>query len=282
MRTWIGSMSRYTLAVAAASVWTAVPAAGHDFWIRPTTFSPRIGERFGVGLFVGERADVDEFARRPNHILRFESVRGSRSLPIAGVVGRSPAGSASFDEPGVVVLVYQSRHAFLELPAAKFEAYLQEEGLGDIIAARERAKSRSAKGRESYARYCKSIVRVDGGPAGGFDVQVGLPLELTVETDPFAWRSGEAVVLHLVFNGTPLRGRSVKLVHLDEPERRLTATTDAEGRVRFEPSAPGPWLAATVHMRAAQPPLVGDWESFWASVTFALQDSVPASTPRVE
>jgi hypothetical protein len=267
-------------AFAVSLILAAAPAGGHEFWIRPSTFFPAAGERIAVRLFVGDRTEIDEIERRPSHMLRFEAARGGERRPVSGVAGRAPAGWESFSEPGVVVLVYQSRHSLLELPASKFERYLEEEGLDEVIAARERAGTRSALGRESYARYCKSIVRVAGGPSSGFDARVGLALELVLESNPFAWRDGDPLALRLLFQGAALGNRPVKLIHLDHPERRLAATTDAEGRVRFQPAGGGPWMAAALHMQPAGPAVEGDWQSFWASLTFALPGQVTPAMPQ--
>jgi hypothetical protein len=45
--------------------------------------------------------------------------------------------------------------------------------------------------------------------------------------------------------------------------------TDANGRVVLRVDAPGEWLLSTVHMEACPDPGVADWQSWWASLTFA-------------
>jgi hypothetical protein len=244
----------------------------HDFWMRPSAFAVVPGEAIDVRLYVGDGADIDELGRNPALVERFESVAGGVRRTIGGPPGGAPAGRARLDAPGVAVLVYQSRHSFVELPGDKFESYLDDEGLEEISFERQRRGESLAPSRESYARYCKSLVRVGEPLELRGDVEVGLPIELIAEGDPFAWHDGDTLAFRLVFEGAPLPGRLVKLVHLDMPELRLFARTDMAGRAVFAPPRGGAWRAVAVHMLPATPDLEGDWESFWASLTFALKE----------
>jgi uncharacterized GH25 family protein len=264
------SQMRWILAVLVSLA--AAPAAAHDFWIRPSTFDALPGEMLDVGLYVGDGAQIDELGRDPALVLRFETIEGSARRAIGGLPRGAPAGRARVDGPGLAVLVYQSRHSFVELPADKFESYLDDEGLEEISFERQRRGESLAPSRESYARYCKSLVRVGDASTEARDIEIGLPIELVAEGAPLAWHDGDALEFRLLFDGAPLPGRLVKLVHLDMPELRLFARTDLEGRAAFVPPRGGPWRAVAVHMLPATPELEGDWESFWASLTFSLRE----------
>lgn len=252
----------------------ALPAAAgaHDFWIEPSSFEPFVGETITVRLFVGDGAEIEELGRSSELLLRFEGVQEGTRVPIPGRPRSTPAGRTRFDSPGWAALVYQSRHSYVELPAAEFESYLQDEGLEEISIERERRGEGLAPARESYARSCKSLLRVGAEPTNRRDAEVGLPIELIAEDDPFAWRDGDSLSFRLLFEGRPLFGRLVKLVHLETPELRLAARSDAAGRVRFHPPRGGAWRVVAVHMIRAGPELPGEWESFWASLTFSLAE----------
>ena len=178
------------------------------------------------------------------------------------------------DAPGTVLLTYQGKHTFIELPAETFESYLEEEGLSRVIADRVRSNESLAPGRESYARYAKCLVTVGraGDPsAAGFDREVGLPIEFVPETDPRTWRDGDAITVRLLYEGRPLADQQLKLIHLVDSDLAQVFRTDAEGRVELRPPQGGPWLVASVFMRRAPEGIGGDWESFWASLTFELE-----------
>jgi uncharacterized GH25 family protein len=55
-----------------------------------------------------------------------------------------------------------------------------------------------------------------------------------------------------------------------DPGQKLSARTDAEGRVRFRLPQGGMWLVKSVHMI---PGAKADWESYWASLTFELPNT---------
>lgn len=256
--------------VGAANAWS------HEFWIEPSTFAPEPGERVSVHLRVGDASEGerDEMARRSDHLLRFEAIGAKGTAPILGVLGRAPAGLLRTSEPGELVLIYQGKHTFIDLPAEKFESYLEEEGLSRVIEARVRAGETLSPGRESYARYAKSVIRVQGARDGDaervFHREIGLPIEVIPETDPIAWEDGDPFSVRVVYDGKPLADQQVKLIHLVDHELKVLARTNAKGRVKLKPPQPGPWLVATVYMRRASEPLEGDWESFWGSLTFDL------------
>jgi uncharacterized GH25 family protein len=265
--------------VAAALLFGVVSLEGaslsgaHEFWVEPSSFTPAVNEPVDIRLFIGAEGPPEEVIRSPEHMLRFEALARARAAPIAGFVGDAPAGIHRFDRAGAATIVYVSHHSFLELPPERFEPYLEDEGLSDVVAERVRRNESVAPGRESFARYAKSLVIVgqsEGASHAGFDDEVGLPVELVLETDPATWRSEDSITLRAVYDGLPLADQQVKLIHLVEHELRLVARTDADGRVRFRPPQSGPWLAAAVFMRRAPEGGEADWESFWASLTFAL------------
>jgi hypothetical protein len=203
-------------------------------------------------------------------------------IPIGGIDGRVPAGLVRLAHPGYATLLYRSRHSFIELPPEKFESYLEDEGLEQIIAARQHSGNSLTPGRESYARYCKALVyassdladRATAGESAAarptFDQEVGLPIELIPQSDPARWRDGDGLTLEVLYERLPLAEQQVKLINLDEKAIRLVGRTDAQGRVTFYPPDGGRYLAATVFMRPAPQGVEGDWESFWGSLTFEM------------
>jgi len=56
-----------------------------------------------------------------------------------------------------------------------------------------------------------------------------------------------------------------------DPEQKVSARTDASGRVSLKLSRPGTWLVKAVHIIEMPPDdKKADWESFWASLTFEI------------
>ena len=142
---------RLLLFVALASL-CARPIRAHDFWIEPSAYRVDKGAALGVGLRVGEGYRGDPVARNPAKIRRFVLVGPAGEQPIAGDDGQDPAGRAELRKPGLFVIGYHSWPSPITLEAAKFEAYLREEGLERIIALRaERQRECRARARDLFA-----------------------------------------------------------------------------------------------------------------------------------
>lgn len=243
--------------------------AAHDLWIEPSGFTPPPGTRMAVRLRIGQLFQGDPFPRDPTLLVRF-AVVGAGEEPIPGVPGTDPAGYLVTGRPGLYQLVYTSRHATVELEAAKFEKYLAEEGLETIAALRARRGQSAAPAREIYSRCAKSLIAVGGDPGSGVDRVLGLTLELVPERNPYTLRAGQELPVRLLYGGAPLAGARVAALRKDQPSRQVAARTDAQGRVRLPLAGPGVWMIKAVHMIPAPPGSGADWESFWASLTFAL------------
>jgi uncharacterized GH25 family protein len=275
--------SRWITAAALLFTALAAPLRAHDFWIEPSSFHPAPGERVGIRLRVGEHFKGDPVPRNPERIERFAQVGAAGELPVQGVEGMEPAGYAAFQAPGLYWIVYDSNHSSVELEAAVFEKYLGEEGLEKVSRERARRGQDKAAVREIYSRCAKSLVRAGSPPgdnASGWDKPLGLALELVPEADPYALAAGGELPVRLLYQGKPLAGVLVAAFSRESPDEKVTARSDADGRVRLRLARPGVWLVKAVHM--VEPPKEADakeadakeagadWESFWASMTFEV------------
>jgi uncharacterized GH25 family protein len=274
----------------ALALAAAAGARAHDLWIEPSSFTPEPGVRLAVRLFIGQLFAGDPFPRDPRLMLRFAVISGGGGSgggesPIQGVPDTDPAGFLVAGKPGLYELVYASGHAAVQLDAAKFEKYLSDEGLEAVSAERARTGRSGTPAKEIFSRCAKSLIVVGGDAGAGSQrllAPLGLVLELVPETNPYALAPGQELPLRLLYGGRPLRGAKVTALLKPRPERQagpapparpprqVAARTDAQGRVRLPLAEPGIWLVKAVHMIAAPPGSGADWESFWASLTFAL------------
>jgi uncharacterized GH25 family protein len=159
----------------------------------------------------------------------------------------------------------------IKLDAAKFNAYLTEEGLDTIRAQRRQLGEDKLPGRERYSRYLKSLVRAGGHSDDTWKRALGQRLEIVPLVDPFAVKKGGNLPLRVLFDGKPLAGAKV-LAHRRAAGKTATqsATTSAKGEVTFKVNGTGTWLVRLVHMRRAIKDKDADWESFWGALTFGV------------
>jgi uncharacterized GH25 family protein len=260
------------LGLAASLAMLAGPALqAHDFWIEPSAFRPAIAQRLAVRLRVGQDFKGDPVPRDPGLLKRFVLVGPGGETAVPGVPLTEPAGFLSIPAPGLYTIAYTSNPEPVQLDAKKFNDYLTQEGLEPIRELRARAGQSDAPDREVFSRCAKALILAGGGEAGaGWNRALGLRLELVPEVNPYTLSGGGMLPARLLYEGKPLSGALVTAFTKDRPEQKVSARSDARGRVALKIDRPGTWLVKAVHMIPAARGSGADWESFWASLTFEV------------
>jgi hypothetical protein len=227
----------------------------------------------GLRLLVGQDMIGDPVPREPDSIERFVVAAGTGQKAVPGREGGDPAGIIKVDVSGLMIIGYQSYARAIELPPEKFTQYLGEEGLDEIrnlMVAPGRAKGMA---RERFIRCAKTLVSSGTMTPKDADRSLGLALELVAERNPYAAKAGERLPFVLTYGGAPRPGALVIAMNARDPDKRLSARTDRNGRVEFTLPRGGLWLIKAVHMTAAPPGTTADWQSYWASSTFDLPET---------
>jgi uncharacterized GH25 family protein len=248
-------------------------AHAHDFWIEPSTFKPELNTPVRVRLRVGDEFPGDSVPRNDSRIEKFVLLSPDGETPVAGRDGSEPAGYVRLDKPGTYVLGYRSTPASVTLEAQKFEEYLRDEGLDDIIALRKERSERSATVRELYSRCAKSIIQTSDSAADSGSVasrSLGFRLELIAEQNPYALQAGDKLSLQILFEGKPCADRLLIAKSPSHPQTAIKGRTDGDGRAVLTLPKDGQWIVTAVHMVPAQRDSGADWESLWASLSFQL------------
>jgi uncharacterized GH25 family protein len=262
---------RYGLLVAMAIAVLSAPLAAHDMWIEPTAFRPEAGQILGVRLRVGQDLLGDPLLLDPSLVNQFVVQDADGRRPIVRRAGGDPAGLVRVATPGLLVIGYQSHPSAIEMAADKFNQYLKEEGLDAVSALRAGRKESGAAARELFLRCAKSLVFSGSSNDDRGDRPLGFPLELMAERNPYAAGADRDLPVRLLYENRPLTGALVVAMNRLNPAEKMSARTDAEGRVRFKLRPGGMWLVKAVHMVAAPADAHADWTSFWASLTFEQQ-----------
>jgi uncharacterized GH25 family protein len=264
---------RTGILVAAAVALAGAPLLAHDMWMEPSTFSPTSGDIVSVRLRVGQDLLGDPIPRDPALVNQFVFEDASGRKPLVGRDGADPAGFLRVSAPGLVVIGYRSNPSQVELTPEKFNQYLKEEGLDAVAALRARRNETGAKARELFSRCAKSLV-LSGSPSDAqVDRTLGFPLELVAERNPYAIRAGQALPIRLTYEQRPLAGALVVAINRLNPAEKVTARSDADGRVKLALRPGGMWMVKAVHMVPAPAGSNADWSSFWASLTFEMGPS---------
>jgi uncharacterized GH25 family protein len=264
-----------SLAALAAAAFSAAPLLAHDFWIEPSSFRPAVGATVGLRLFVGPHFEGEPFPRVPQLISKFVLVSAAGEQPIPGAAGADPAGTIRVAEPGLAVVGYRSLNYPVSLDAAKFEEYLNEEGLEKILAQRAKRGETGKPAREVFSRCAKALLDVGGSGATGFDRPLGFTLELLPEKNPYALRPGDSLPVRLLLDGKPLGGALVHAQLHGQPGVTSAARTGRDGRATLGLAKAGFWMVKAVDMGPAPAGTDADWQSLWASLTFEIAGANP-------
>jgi hypothetical protein len=262
-------LRRLAPAAIVAVALNGVTLGAHDLWIEPTSFSPAPGAIVGARLRVGQGLLGDPVPRDPALVRELVVDDGSGRTPLVGRDGADPAGFLRVGAPGLLVIGYRSHPSVVELPAGKFDRYLEEEGLDAIRALRARDASTRAV-REMFSRCAKSLVLAGAASRTRGDRVLGFTLELVAERNPYAMTAAQELPVRLTYEGRPLAGALVVAMNQADSSQAISARSDHDGRVRFRLARGGMWMIKAVHMIPARPGTGAEWESFWASLTFAL------------
>ena len=242
----------------------------HDMWIEPTTFTPEPGDIVGARLRVGQDFIGDPLRRDDALIDQFVVQAAAGRKPLVGRPGADPAGLLRVDAPGLMVIGYRSHPSTVEQTAEKFSQYLKDEGLETIAALRARRGETGAV-RELFSRCAKSLVLSGTVQPTEGDHALGFTLELVAEKNPYTTTAGQELPVRLTYEGRPLADGLVVAINRNNPTEKLSARSDANGRVHFRLPQGGQWLIKAVHMIPAKADAQADWESFWATLTFEIR-----------
>lgn len=261
-------------------------ALAHEFWLEAPRFRLQPGQTMSVHTFVGADFKGEPWTTKAGKIHRLvrygPAPADSADLTPAPGFAETDTfrTSFAFAQPGTHVVLLQSTSSFIELPADKFTAYLREEGLDYALKLRQEREETGRPGRETYFRCAKTLIQV--GAVGATSLAsdsacrhaYGLPLELVPEQNPYRLAADKALTVRVLRAGQPASGAAVQVWQRQSgglPTTHFTTRANQNGRVLLRLSGPGPYLLATVDMRAAPARLRlrADWQSTWASLTFA-------------
>lgn len=237
-------------------------------WIEPSAFRPEAGQVVSVKLRVGQELLGDPIPRSSQLMQEFVVADAAGRKAVPGREGRDPAGFVQVRGAGVSVIGYSSKANAAELPAEKFNSYLKEEGLESVLAERARRKQGGEKGREQFFRCAKSLLMTGPADPKAGDRELGFPLELTAERNPYAAGGEDALPVRLTYGNRPVANVLVIARNRTRPGDAVTARTGKDGRVRMKLPGGGMWMLKAVHMVPAPAGTEADWTSYWASLTF--------------
>jgi hypothetical protein len=277
--------ARTALVVVAAVALTPAAGVSHEWWIEPARFALAPGDTVTIGASAGMGFRGERKIYSVGRAVRVSLVDegGMRAHPPDGVPGtrvytRLPATAFG---GGAALVGLETGWSDITLEPAEFAGYVADEGLAETPGV-ALALAGGVPIRERYARCGRTWLR--GGR--GAQRPSGLTLEIVplVDTPPVG--RGGLLPVRVLLRGRPLAGATLKAWHRELATEQApfpadardsvgvawSARTDRHGRARVPIGAPGEWLLATVHLEPCPVPRLADFQSHWASLTFAVTE----------
>ena len=182
----------------------------------------------------------------------------------------------SFDtgEAGTYVAGISTKPRAIELSGKAFSAYLDHEGLSEVIAQRKAQGISGQAAREKYSKHVKAILQVGKESSDHYSAVLAYPIEFIPLKNPYELSLGDTMSFKLLYMDEPLAKQTVHVSSRrdsDEKGKEETSLqTNENGEVDFRIDDTGQWYIATIHMFESHEENF-DYESNWATLTFEVK-----------
>lgn len=264
----------YTSLLLALSIW----ATAHEFWLQPTRFFAEPGQTIRVRTLVGEGFAGEPSEGRKNRLILYKQYSAREEVDLSPTITADHYGevAVTLNQPGTHLLAFANTPKFIRMDPDKFRAYLIEDGLDEVVAARARQGDTAKAGYELYSRCAKTLIQVGDKVDEIMPPATGLLLDIVPTRNPYALRAGQRLHAQIRFNGKPQPGALVRywVKSNTGAVREEKARSDSRGYVQFRLRS-GHNMLSTVRMvpAVARPnvPETADWRSYWGSLTFGCR-----------
>jgi uncharacterized GH25 family protein len=248
-------------------------ALAHEFWLRPKKFRFAVGEEVKLDFVVGENFTGEYWDLSKHKVEKLELITAFGKKDLAKSVKASKGTNLTYKvaTQGTQLIAMQSDKAFIELDAEKFNAYLTEDGIENIIQRRKDSNETGLGAKEHYQRFTKLLLQAGTTMDEVYKRNVGHTIEIIPDTNPAKLKSGDHMGCKVLFENKPLAHQLVKVWSILGNRVFLqNMYTENDGTIKFPISSAGPWMVSTVRMQPSDGGEV-DYESMWASLVFGVE-----------
>jgi uncharacterized GH25 family protein len=246
-------------------------ALSHEFWLEPQKFLLSIGEKIGFRVFVGENFTGEEVDFTKFEVSKFthHSATGLQNTK-GNLTEQNLSDFLKFDAEGNHLIAFNNSNKDIELEADKFNEYLKDDGLDNVLAFRKKHGQLNKKGTEKYQRCAKTLLQVGSIHDNTYKINTGMKLEIIPEQNPYT--NDKSLTFKILFDNKPLKNALVVVwqKEIEKPNKR-NFRSNASGKVTFSFEQKGVWMVSCVNMVPHIKPNEADWQSYWGSYTFGFK-----------
>lgn len=177
-------------------------------------------------------------------------------------------------ESGTYLIGASLRPREIALEAKDFNTYLATDGIPDVLAARRQSGELDRPARERYSKHVKALVQVGSTRTAGYGAELGYPAELVPLNNPYSLKPGSTLRVRAVVEGSPVASQVVIAGGRTAGGGRIaqrSVRTNSDGVASIRLGSRGLWYVKFIHMQRATADTTIDYESKWATLTFAVR-----------
>lgn len=266
------AVKRYHQNMRLALSLLALPLLAHDLYLMPQKFRPKPGETISIAFHNGDAFPESEGNVEVDRLRDTDLRTTMKITPLANLSAgkQTTTGQIKIEKEGCQILTGRTLPRRIELEPAKFEAYLKEEGLTEIVQWRAANKESAKPGRERYSKFVKSLLQV-GLCDEYFQTVVGFAIEIVPAQNPYFKKPGDKLPVRVIFKGKPAANLQLEVARFSGGKTTVTPVgrTDSSGNINVPLEAKGLYRLHALKMERRSEPDI-DWESYWATLTFEL------------
>ena len=244
-----------------------------EFWLQPLKFVYKSGEKLEISFKAGENFIGGPWNLQKNQIesLVLQQLSKSSSVMDSVTDGNKDNVSITLNDAGTCLLTMQTKNAVNEWEAEKFNTFLKENGLDEILDRRTKANALASPTSEHYSGYTKLLVQVGEKKDDTHKKVNNFPVEIVPLENPYSLKIGDPIHFKILFDGKPVFGVRVKVWNrFDNRTTIQNIYTEKDGTLETRVSSPGPWMVSVVRMVPSRQP-GADWQSYCGSLVFGIE-----------
>ena len=248
--------------------------SSHEFWLQPSSFILKKGDKANIRFRVGENFEGDNWAGNRSKINFLSLYLNGTKTDLSSVLTDNKGDSLqyTFSQEGTATVVYSGLNSFIELAPAKFNAYLEEDGLRNALQYRKQHNEMDSMSHELYQRSVKTILQVGEKYDSSFKQTTPLPLDIIPMQHPYLIKDKQKLTMKVLFNKKPLVEQLVIVWYRYEGKTmKEELLTDQDGFVSFKVKKSGAWMVSTVKMEHLDNNPKANWQSYWGSCTWGYE-----------
>lgn len=251
-------------------------AAAHDMFLKPTRFFAPENSEVRVRVLNGT------FTRSENSIARNRLADASVVTPVRRIALDTAEWSVTGDTStfhihtrgaGTYVIGASTKPNVIELTADEFNLYLKDDGIPDVLEARQKAGELGKPAKERYHKHIKALIQVGTARSDHYATVLGYPAEIVPVENPYSLASGASLRVKTLVDGKPAANQYVIYGGLTANEATIepkNVRSNAEGIATIPLATPGIWYVKFINMARVQGDSV-NYESKWATLTFQVR-----------